>query len=224
MFKLSAQGERSLKAVCDGRDQEPLIIRKGAWIAGSSPVNYRFDKMIFGPGNSVGEAIWGAMKRKVTKENIPLVRVIPNGRSETYYAIDALNVSVIDLERGDELTVESEHLLAFYDCDYDVKVMGKGVLSQGGMFATVLRGRSQNSQIAVVCNGDVVVLKTPCACDPDAYICHTGANPNIRTDISWKTFVSQQSGESYMFEFSRPGDMVLVQPAERVSGIRIGID
>lgn len=224
MFKLYVEEERSLKAVCDGNGSEPLIIRRGAWIAGSSPINYRFDKMIFGPGNSIGNAILGSVKRSFTKENIPLVRVIPNGSSQTYYALNALNVSILSLERNDELTVESEYLLAYYDCDYDVKFMGKGVLSQGGVFTSVLRGKSDNSQVAIVSNGNVIALPTPCACDPDAYICHTGANPNIKTDISWKTFLKQQSGESYMFDFTQQGGMVLIQPSERAEGIHLGID
>ena len=224
MFKLCVEEERSLKAVCDGVGNEPLIIRKGAWIAGSSPMNYRFDKMIFGPGNSIGNAILGSLKRGFTGENIPLVRVIPNGPSKTYYAINALNVSVLTLGRNDELTIESEYLLAFYDCDYNVKFMGKGILSQGGMFASVLRGKSNNAQVAVISNGDIIQLQTPCACDPDAYICHTGDDPNIKTDISWKTFLKQESGESYMFDFTRPGQMVLIQPSERAGGIHLGID
>ena len=224
MFKLYVEEERSLKAVCDGNGNEPLIIRKGAWIAGSSPINYRFDKMILGPGNSIGDAIFGSVRRNLTRENIPLVRVIPSGRSETYYALNALNVAILNLGRNDELTVESEYLLAFYNCEYDVKFMGRGMLSQGGMFASVLRGKSDNSQVAIVSNGNVIALETPCACDPDAYICHTGADPQIKTDISWKNFIKQHSGESYMFNFTNAGGMVLIQPSERTGGIHIGID
>lgn len=224
MFTFDDSQERILKAICDGNTREPLIIRKGAWIGGTSPINYKFEKFIIGPGRTFGESLTGAVRRSFTKENIPLVQVIPNGPSVTYYAINALNVTVLNLGINDEVTIESEHILAFHDCNYDVRYMGRGVLSQGGMFATVLKGKSNKAQVAVLTDGDALVLTTPCACDPDAYICHTGSDPKFKTDVSWKTFIKQSSGESYMFDFNSRGETVIIQPSERAGEAHIGID
>ena len=224
MFNLSVVEERSLKAICDGSGNEPLIIRKGVWVAGTYPRNYKFEKFIIGPGRSFGDAFLGNLKRTFTGEKIQLVKVIPAGRSETYYAYNALNVSVVNLERGDELSIESEHLLSFYDCDYDVKMMGTGVMSQGGIFTTILRGRSRKSQVAILSEGNVIQLNTPCAVDPDAYLCHTGPAPHVNTDITWRNFIGQHSGETYMFEFTTSGELVFIQPSERSGGISLSID
>ncbi len=64
--------------------------------------------------------------------------------------------------------------------------------------------------------------------DPDAVICWMGngpCDPNIKTDVNWKTFIGQASGESYSFEWH--GGMpvtVIVQPSERQGGIQLKID
>lgn len=65
--------------------------------------------------------------------------------------------------------------------------------------------------------------------DPDSVICWFSQNgygdPQIRTDITWKNFIGQHSGESYAFEW--PGSQpvsVLIQPSERRGGISVGID
>ena len=66
------------------------------------------------------------------------------------------------------------------------------------------------------------------AVDPDAVICwigHGNCDPEIRADVNWKTFIGQASGESYTFEWSgREAVTVIIQPAERSGGIRLGID
>lgn len=66
------------------------------------------------------------------------------------------------------------------------------------------------------------------AVDPDAVICWTGqgnCDPNIRTDVNWKTFIGQASGESYSYEWhgNKPVT-VIVQPSERQGGIQLKID
>mgnify|MGYP003094779079 FL=1 len=50
-------------------------------------------------------------------------------------------------------------------------------------------------------------------------------DPQIKADISWKTFIGQASGESYSFEWSGNEPVtVLVQPSERGGGIRVSVD
>lgn len=68
------------------------------------------------------------------------------------------------------------------------------------------------------------MLQAPCRVDPDAVVAWTGSSPKVKTDISWKTFLGQTSGESYMFEFTEPGQIVIIQPFERQSEIKLGID
>lgn len=61
----------------------------------------------------------------------------------------------------------------------------------------------------------------------DGSVTHTGDNcdPQIRTDINWKTLIGQASGESYAYEWGGNQPVtVIVQPSERKGGIRLAID
>lgn len=64
--------------------------------------------------------------------------------------------------------------------------------------------------------------------DPDAVICWMGngaCDPRITTDVNWKTFIGQASGESYSFEWHGGIPVtVIIQPSERSGGIRVAID
>ena len=64
--------------------------------------------------------------------------------------------------------------------------------------------------------------------EPDAVICWMGngaCDPRITTDVNWKTFIGQASGESYSFEWHGGIPVtVIIQPSERSGGIRVAID
>lgn len=50
-------------------------------------------------------------------------------------------------------------------------------------------------------------------------------DPRITTDVNWKTFIGQASGESYSFEWHGGIPVtVIIQPSERSGGIRVAID
>ena len=63
--------------------------------------------------------------RRVTGENLPLMKVMMNGDSITYYANHAQHVVVYQLQPSEVLSIESENILAFTpDCKYDVRFIG----------------------------------------------------------------------------------------------------
>lgn len=87
--------------------------------------------------------------------------------------------------------------------------------------------------VAVLSNGNPLVLsnvetQNTIAVDPDAVICWIGqgaCDPAVRTDVNWKTFIGQASGESYTFEWSgRDAVTVVIQPSERLGGIQVQMD
>lgn len=86
MLKFEVINELTLKVTCEGKDT--LITKMGAFIAGENDgaKNYSFEKMILGPGGSIGQAVFGQLVRKVAGENIPLMKVNLHGNSTTYYA------------------------------------------------------------------------------------------------------------------------------------------
>lgn len=84
MLSFETINELTLKVTCTGSDV--LFVKAGAFIAGDNcgPKNYRFEKVLLGPQQSVGQALFGQLARRVTGENIPLMKVSLNGDSVTY--------------------------------------------------------------------------------------------------------------------------------------------
>lgn len=234
MLKFETINELTLKVTCSGNDV--LFAKAGAFIAGESAggKNYSFDKVLFGPQNSLGQAILGSLVRRVTGENLPLMKVILNGDSVTYYANYGQHVVIYHLSPGETVSVESENILAFtQDCEYTVRFIGVGVLSQKGLATSTLTARGSNAYVAVLADGNPIVLsnvtsRATLSVDPDAVVCWMGngpCDPRVTADVSWKTLIGQASGESYQFEWngSQPVTVVM-QPSERRGGIRVGID
>lgn len=233
MIKFETLNELTLKVTCTGNDV--IFAKAGAFIAGDSATkNYRFEKVLLGPQSSFAQAALGSLIRRATGENLPLMKVIMSGDSVTYYANYGQHVVIYKLEYGETISVESENILAFtQDCEYKVRFLGSGVLSQKGLATTTLTGNGKNSYVAVLSDGNPLVLSNvesgnTLSVDPDAVICWIGqghCDPQITADVNWKTFIGQASGESYSFEW-RGGQAVtvIVQPSERSGGIQIGID
>lgn len=234
MLTFETINELTLKVTCKGSDV--LFTKAGAFIAGenSGPKNYKFEKVLLGPQNNIGQALLGQIARRVTGENLPLMKVNLNGDSVTYYANYGQHVVIYHLEQGETISVESENILAFtQDCDYHVRFIGVGVLSQKGLATSTLTGRGKDAYVAVLADGNPIVIsnvlsRDTISVDPDAVVCWVGngnCDPQVRADVSWKTFIGQASGESYQFEWSgNAGVTVIIQPSERHGGIDISVD
>ena len=234
MLKFETINELTLKVTCTGNDV--LFTKAGAFIAGNNygNKNYRFEKVLLGPQNNIGQALLGQIARRGTGENFPLMKVNLNGDSVTYYASYGQHVVIYHLEHGETISVESENILAFtQDCDYSVRFIGVGVLSQKGLATSTLTARGSNAYVAVLSDGNPIVLSNitsgdTISVDPDAVICWIGnghCDPQVKADVSWKTFIGQASGESYQFEWpGNAGVTVIIQPSERNGGIRVSMD
>lgn len=234
MLTFETINELTLKVTCTGSDV--LFAKAGAFIAGENagPKNYRFEKVLLGPQNNIGQALLGSLVRRVTGENIPLMKVNLSGNSVTYYASYGQHVVIYHLGQGEVVSVESENILAFsQDCDYSVRFIGVGVLSQKGLATSTLTGRGKNAYVAVLSDGNPIVLSNvysgeTISVDPDAVVCWVGngpCDPSVRADVSWKTFIGQASGESYQFEWAGNQSVtVIVQPSERKGGISVSMD
>ena len=235
MLTFETVNELTLKVTCSGSDV--LFTKAGSFIAGDSPggKNYRFEKVLLGPQGGLAQAALGSLMRRVTGENLPLMKVLMNGDSITYYADYSQHVVVYKLAMGEVVSVESENILAFtQDCKYSVRFIGCGILSQKGLATSTLTGTGPNAYVAVLANGNPIVLSNvqshnTISVDPDAVICWMGqsgyCDPQITTDLSWKNLIGQAPGESYAFQWSGNQPVsVVIQPSERRGGIQIGID
>ena len=210
---------------------EQIYTKAGAFIGGESfgGKNYQFEKVLLGPqGNPVAAAL-GQLTRRFTGENLPLMKVTCQGECVTYYANNEQHVTVIPLAQGETLSVESENLLAFNNaCRYSVRFLAQGVISQKGLATSTLTGVGPGAMVAVLSDGNPVVLSNQTSgstltADPDAIVCWTGSDPGFKLDLSWKNLIGQASGESYMFEWTRPATIV-IQPSERKSGVDVSMD
>ena len=234
MLTFETINELTLKVTCAGTGV--LFTKAGAFIAGESSEgkNYKFEKVLLGPQNSIGQALIGSIMRRVTGENLPLMKVSLNGDSVTYFANNGQHIVIYHLEIGETISVESENILAFtQDCDYNVRFIGVGVLSQKGLATSTLTGRGREAYVAVLSDGNPIVLsnvssRATISVDPDAVICWIGnghCDPRVTLDVSWKTFIRQTSGESYQFEWNgSAGVTVVLQPSERQSGLKVSMD
>ena len=233
MVVFETLNELTLRVTCSGTD---LIYAKvGAFIGGecAGNRNYRFTKVLLGPGEDQGwaRALLGQVQRRLTGENLPLMKVDMSGDSVTYYANNQQHVVVYHLQQNETISVESENILAFtQDCRYSVRFLGVGVISQKGLATSTLTGNGPSAFVAVLTDGNPLVLSnmangsTICA-DPDAVVCWVGGDPQVKTDINWRNFIGQASGESYMFEWSAYAPAsVIIQPSERPSGVRVAVD
>ncbi len=164
--------------------------------------------------------------RKVSGENLELMEV--RGSGTVYMSDNGEHNILIDLEPNEpwnNICVESESLLAFTpECRYGVKFIGTGVISQKGLMITEIKYREAGAQVIIKSNGNPLILEAPCRVDPDTLVAWTGDAPSVSTCINWKTIIGHTSGESYMFEFHQPGQQVIIQPIERISGLNVSID
>lgn len=198
-----------------------FFAKKGSMVAYNG--NFKFSKRLLGTngGNLVGQVLNHAA-RKVTGENLEIMEV--NGQGDCYLADNAQHVTVIDLENSGEwssVCVESENILGFTpDCHYGVQMIGTGTLSGKGLFTSKLSAAGPNAKVAVLTNGNPMILQGPCRVDPDCCICWTGPEPHLKADVGLKTLIGQTSGESYQFEF-QAGQTVVIQPYENPSGFSL---
>jgi uncharacterized protein (AIM24 family) len=198
-----------------------MYCKKGAMIAYQG--SFKFEKLLVGPGKNLVSAVISNVVRRVTGENMELMKV--TGQGACYFAELAKHITVVNLAQGESIGVESENLIAFTDtCDYGVRPIGVGIISQKGLFTSKLTAKGPGAQVAVLSDGNPLILDSPCCVDPDAVVCWTGADPGFKLDLNWKMLLGQTSGESYMLEFKHGGQKIIIQPSERKSGIKIGID
>ena len=233
MIKFETLNELCLMITCENCSGDYVFTKAGAFVGGEcfGAKNFKFTKVILGPQENAGRAFLGQLARRFTGENLPLMKVEFSGNSITYYANNQQHVVVYHLGNGETLSVESENILAFTrDCDYGVRFLGQGVISQKGVATSTLTGKGSDAYVAVLVDGNPLVLSnvhngSTLEADPDAVVCWVGADPSIKMDVSWRNFIGQSSGESYMFEWSsNTPATVIIQPMERISGVDISMD
>ncbi len=155
-------------------------------------------------------------KKAVTGEANPLMKA--EGAGRVYFADSGKKVRVLYLQ-DEMLYVNGNNVLAFQDSiGWDIKMMRRiAGMAAGGLFNLQLRG---TGAVAITTHFDPITLavtpQVPVFTDPNATIAWSSSlQPEIKTDISLKTFFGRGSGESFQLAFRGQGWVVL-QPYEEV--------
>ena len=150
-------------------------------------------------------------KKALSGEGVKLMSA--TGTGDLFLAHDARKIMVLDLN-NERMTINGDNVLAFEgSVDWDIRrVEGAGRLASG-LFNVVLEG---TGKVAVTSHGEPVLLdvSTPTFADPDSTIAWSGSvRTSLRSDVSFKTFVGRESGETFQVSFEGPG-WLLIQPSE----------
>lgn len=157
----------------------------------------------------------GFLKKSVTGEGSVMMEAEGNGH--LYVADQAKEIQILDLDEGEEISVNGNDVLAFESgINWDIKMIKSfGGASASGLFNVFLEGPGY---IAITTHGKPLVLSTPVKTDPDATVAwSSNVSPSVKTDRNIKGFLGRSSGETYQLEFKKQGGFVIIQPFEETT-------
>ncbi|MHB9755923.1 AIM24 family protein [Streptomyces sp. BYX5S] len=197
---MTVQNAKSIRYVIDGE----MVARQGAMVAYRG--NLKFERK--------GQGVGGMLKRAVTGEGLPVMKV--RGQGEAWFAQEAQNVFVVDIEPGDTFTVNGRNVLCFdATLSYDIKTVKGAGISGGGLFNSVFTG---HGRLGLICEGSPLVLpvspQQPVYVDTDAVV---GWTAELRTSLhrsqSLGSMIRGGSGEAVQLMLEGEG-FVVVRPSE----------
>ncbi|MEU9850972.1 AIM24 family protein [Streptomyces sp. NPDC047985] len=197
---MTLQNAKSIKYVVNGE----MHARQGSMIA------FRGDLQFERKGQGIG----GMLKRAVTGEGLPLMAV--RGQGEAWFAHEAANCFIVDIEQGDALTANGRNVLCFDPTlSYEIKTVKGAGMAGGGLFNSVFTGYGK---LGLMCEGHPIVIpvtaEQPVFVDTDAVV---GWSAHLTTSLhrsqSFGSMVRGGSGEAVQLKLDGEG-FVIVRPSE----------
>ncbi|MEU1125424.1 AIM24 family protein [Streptomyces sp. NPDC005899] len=197
---MSLQNAKCVKYVVNGE----MHARQGSMIAYRGTLQFE----------RKGQGIGGMLKRAVTGEGLPLMAV--RGQGEAWFAHEAANCFVVEMEQGDVLTVNGRNVLCFdASLSYEIKTVKGAGMAGGGLFNSVFSGFGK---LGLICDGHPVVIpvsaQQPVYVDTDAVV---GWSAHLSTSLhrsqSIGSMVRGGSGEAVQLMLQGEG-FVIVRPSE----------
>lgn len=203
------ESDRILEVNLDGM----VWMKKGVMIAYLGNVKFTREGIM-------EHGIGRMLKKAFTGEGTPLTKA--EGKGKIYLADVGKKIIILDL-KGEALHVNGNDLMAFEQTvQWDIKFMKSvsGMLA-GGLFNVRMEG---SGLIAITTHYEPLTLRVspgrPVYTDPNATVAWSGGlYPELKTDVSLKTFFGRGSGESLQMKFEGDG-FVVVQPFEETSAQR----
>jgi uncharacterized protein (AIM24 family) len=197
---MTLQNPKSVKYAVNGE----MFARQGAMIAYRG--NLRFEQK--------GQGLGGLLKRAVTGEGLALMAV--RGQGEAWFAHEAQNCFLVDLEPGDALTVNGRNVLCFDPTlSYEIKTVKGAGIGGGGLFNSVFTG---HGRLGLMCEGHPLII--PVAADDPVYVdtdAVVGWSAHLDTSLHRSQSVGSMlrggSGEAVQLMLRGEG-FVIVRPSE----------
>ncbi len=181
-----------------------VIAKAGSMIAYDGEISFQ--------GKSSAEGgITGFLKEKATGEGTPVMEA--SGRGHLYLADQEKKIQLLELEAGEEISVNGNDVLAFESSvNYEIRTMNSiAGFSAGGLTNVSLTGPGS---VAITTHGAPLVLRPPVRTDPAATVAWSGITPGSHTDNALSNMIGQSSEETYQLEFTGSEGFVVVQPYE----------
>lgn len=155
-------------------------------------------------------------KKALTGKGVHLAKA--EGAGKLYVADDGKRVSIINLQ-NEAIYVNDNDVLAFEpSIKWNIKMMRRvSSMLAGGLFNVRLEG---TGMVAITTYDEPVTLRVtpdrPVITDPNAMVAWSGhLVPELRTDITLKTFIGRGGGETLQSVFTGEG-FIVIQPYEEV--------
>ncbi|OIJ66543.1 AIM24 family protein [Streptomyces mangrovisoli] len=197
---MSVENAKCIKYAVNGE----MVARQGAMIAFRG--NLQFERK--------GQGVGGMLKRAVTGEGLPLMAV--RGQGEAWFAHEAQNCFIVDVDPGDEFTVNGRNVLCFdASLSYQIKTVKGSGMAGGGLFNSVFTGQGR---LGLVCEGNPLVIPVspqyPVYVDTDAVV---GWTAHLQTSLHRSQSIGSMlrggSGEAVQLMLQGEG-FVVVRPSE----------
>jgi uncharacterized protein (AIM24 family) len=197
---LSVENAKCLKYTVNGE----MLARQGSMVAFRG--NLQFERK--------GQGVGGMLKRAVTGEGLPLMAV--RGQGEAWFAHEAQNCFIVEVDPGDEFTVNGRNVLCFdASLSYRIKTVKGSGIAGGGLFNSVFTGRGK---LGLVCEGNPLVIpvtaQQPVYVDTDAVVGWTAhLETSLHRSQSLGSMLRGGSGEAVQLMLQGEG-YVVVRPSE----------
>ncbi|MEU2117162.1 AIM24 family protein [Streptomyces sp. NPDC016459] len=197
---MTLQNAKSVKYTVHGE----MHARQGSMIA------FRGDLQFERKGQGIG----GLLKRAVTGEGLALMAV--RGQGEAWFAHEAQNCFIVEIEQGDAFSVNGRNVLCFdATLRYEIKTVKGAGMTGGGLFNSVFTG---HGKVALICEGTPIVIpvtpQAPVFVDTDAVV---GWSEQLSTSLhrsqSLGSMMRGGSGEAVQLKLEGQG-FVVVRPSE----------
>jgi len=188
---------------------QKILAKAGSMVAYIGNIDFKREGLL-------SKGLGGLLKKAISGEGTSLMHA--TGTGKLYLADEGKKVKIIKLQ-NESVFVNGNDVLALEEgIKNEIKMLKSiaGMMS-GGVFQVKLSG---SGYIAITTHGEPILLRVtgnqPVYTDPNATVAWSeNLTPNIKTNLTFGSFIGRGSGESFQLEFFGEG-WVLVQPYEEV--------